>query len=124
MSESKSKLEKVNYMFERSLEVVPDSPIDLINLLASDAKYVWLRRDDGVEDITQQEFYNLYIKAIAEELPQEVVNFLYESYKLSETQEHRFSEILERIRKRVRVLTGMTIYETRKIKDSPPIMLQ
>ena len=49
MSESKSRLEKVNYMFERALETAQDSPMDLINLLASDAKFVWRSRGDLLE---------------------------------------------------------------------------
>ncbi len=124
MSESKSKLEKVNYMFERSLETVPDSPIDLINLLAADAKYVWLSREDGVEDITQQELYNLYIQEISGLLPQEMIEIFFKLYKLAKDEKPAYAHLFLSIRENVKIRSHITIDENIKRKEPSPYMLQ
>jgi len=124
MSKSKSRLEKVNYMFERSLETVPDSPMDLINLLAADAKYVWLSREEGVEDITQQEFYNLYIQETSGLLPQEMIELLFSLYKLAEDEKPAYAHLFLSIRERVKIRSLITIDENIKRKESSPYMLQ
>ena len=109
MSESKSRLEKVNYMFERALETAQDSPMDLINLLASDAKFVWRSRGDGVEDITQQEFYNLYIQETSGLVPQEIIETLFKLYKLAEDEKHAYAHLFLSIRESVKIRTRITI---------------
>jgi len=124
MSESKSKLEKVSYMFKRSLETVPDSPIDLINLLALDAKHVWLGREDGVEDITEQEFYNLYIQETSGLLPQEMIEIFFKLYKLAEDEKPAYADLFLSIRERVKIRSLITIDENIKRKESSPYMLQ
>jgi len=124
MSESKSRLDKVHYMFERALETAQDSPIDLINLLASDAKFVWQSRGDGVEDITQQEFYNLYIQETSGLVPQEMIETLFKLYKLVEDEKHAYAQLFKSIRERVKIRTRITIDGNIKRKEFSPYILQ
>jgi len=124
MSESKSKLDKVHYMFERALETAQDSPADLINLLALDAKFVWQSRGDGVEGITQQEFYNLYIQETSGLVPQEMIETLFKLYKLAEDEKPAYAQLFKSIRESVKIRARITIDGNIKRKKFSPYILQ
>jgi len=123
MSESKSRLEKVNYMFERSLETVPDSPIDIMQILAFNATCKWaLMVIDNGEDISisQTEFYKHYTEVINEVLTEDVINKYYELYK----DHNRITApgLVQEIINKINVRVAMTIHEEHKQKQITPFV--
>jgi len=125
MSESESKLEKVSYMFGRSLETVPDSPIDIIQILAFNATCKWaLMVIDKGEDlsISQTEYYKHYIEAINEVLSEDMINKKYELYK--DCNRITAPALVQEITNMINVRVSMIINENIKRKESSPYMLQ
>jgi len=118
MREGKSRLEKVNYMFERSLGTVPDSPIDIIQILAFKATCSWALMviDNGGDPaISQTEYYKHYIEVIEEVLTEDRINKYYELYK----DHNRITApgLVQEITNKINVRVAMTIHEEQKHKQ-------
>ena len=118
MSESKSRLGKIKYIFEMALAKTPDSPIDIIQILAFNATCKWaLMVINNGEDISisQTEFYKHYIEAINEVLTEDVINKYYELYK----DHNRITApgLVQEITNKINVRVAITIHEEHKQKQ-------
>jgi len=125
MSESKSRLGKIKYIFEMALGKTPDSPIDIIQILAFNATCKWaLMVINNGEDISisQTEYYKHYIEAIDEVLTDDVINKYYELYKNHDT--ITAPAVVQEITDIINVRVGLIINENIKRKESSPYMLQ
>jgi len=111
MSESKSRLEKIKYIFEMALSKTPDSPIDIIQVLAFNATCKWsLMVINNGEDISisQTEYYRHCIEAIDEVLTEDVIKKYYELYK--DHNKITLPEIVQEITNKIPVRVALTIH--------------
>ena len=108
-----NKKDKIKYIFEIALANTPDSPIDIIQILAFNATCKWHLmqgcRSCPCYLVKQEEFYKHCIEAMNEVLSDDMINEKYELYKIHK--ELTIPTLVKDITNKINVRVALVIHE-------------